>query len=71
MFFDDAVANAKAEAGSLPYGLGGVEGIEDAMRIFHAGAAVGEFDSEAVAGDGGANPDFAFAAISILLGCDS
>ena len=63
VFFDDAVANAEAEAGSLPYGLGGVKGIEDAMGTFHAGAAVGEFNAEAIAGDDGANPDFAFAAI--------
>ena len=63
VFFDDAVANAEAEASSLPYGLGGVERIENAVGIFHARAAVGEFDREAIAGDGGANPDFTFTAV--------
>ena len=42
MFFHDAVADAEPESSAFAHVLGGVERIEDALRIFNASAVVSE-----------------------------
>src|SRR5208283_4273806 len=46
MFGDDAIADAESEPGALPDRLGGVEGVENARRVFYAGPAIRKFDEE-------------------------
>ncbi len=48
MFFHDAIADAETKARSLAYRLRGVERIENPVRIFHARAAIGNFDAQPV-----------------------
>src|SRR5574337_1145912 len=38
VFLDDAEANAQAEPGAFSHGLGGVKGIEHAVRVLDSGA---------------------------------
>lgn len=38
MILDDSIDRAEAQACALAYGFGGVEGIEDALRVLKAGA---------------------------------
>ena len=56
MFLDDAVADAEPEASAFAHALGGIEGIEDAIRFLDAGPGVLKFgdDSSLL----GVNPDF-------------
>ena len=46
VFFDDAVADGKAQAGAAAAGFGGEKWIEDAVQIFarNPDAGVGDFD---------------------------
>ena len=44
MVLHHAVSGAKSKAGAFAHGLGGVERIEDALRIAHSGAGVGELN---------------------------
>src|SRR5215469_5039100 len=41
---DDAVAGAETQTGSLPDGLGGEKGFEDALRVADPGAVVRKLD---------------------------
>ncbi len=43
MLFDDAVADAQSQAGAFAHALGGVEGIENTVRLFDAGTGVLKF----------------------------
>ena len=45
MILDDTVGSAESETSSLADWLGGVEGIEDTLRIAQAGAAIGELNN--------------------------
>jgi hypothetical protein len=44
----DSVDCAQAEAGALADGLGRIEGIEDTMRLFDSGAAIGKLDDDLI-----------------------
>src|SRR5689334_8140423 len=46
MLFDDAVADAQPEAGSLPNALGGVEGVENLLGILNTGPRIMEFGAD-------------------------
>src|SRR6266849_4330427 len=48
MFADDSVADAQAEAGSLPYFLGSEEWIKDAVRIGNTVAVIAERDLDEI-----------------------
>ena len=46
MIVDHSIDSAETETGAFADGLGGVEGIEDALRIANAGAGVGELQDD-------------------------
>ena len=56
---DDAITDAEAKAGSLAHWFGGVEGIKNARSIFHAAAAIHEFNDELSSLAGSADPQVA------------
>src|SRR5580704_8676997 len=49
MLLHHAVADTEAEAGALAHGFGGVERIEDFVRLLHPRAGVGKFDDDQAA----------------------
>src|SRR5579863_1417122 len=53
---NDAVADAKAQAGAFADRFSGVERIKDARGIFHAGAAVGKFHKNRLLVEPGSDP---------------
>ena len=55
VFLDDSVADAEPKARALAYALGGVERIEDAVRLLDAGAGILEFRDDSSLF--GVNPD--------------
>src|SRR5690242_6313920 len=58
MLAHDSVADAEAQAHAASGRLGRKEGIEDAVEIGEAGAAVGDVDEDLVAEIAGFNGDF-------------
>ena len=59
MLFHNAVADAQAKSGTLSDGFGGVERIKNPVRILHAGAAIGDFNTQAASIGICANPNIA------------
>ena len=59
MLLDDAVADAQAQAGPLPYGLGGEEGLEDALQVLfrNPDAVVFDLDFDGPVARAGPDPD--------------
>ena len=48
MIEDYAVSRAESEASSFAHGLGGIEGVEYALGIAHAGAGIGKLNDHFV-----------------------
>src|SRR5260370_8707899 len=63
VFRYDSVTNAQTETRSLADWFCRIEGIENTGGVFHAGAAVCEFNEEAFSIDSGTHPEIAFAGI--------
>ena len=59
VLFQDAIADAQAQTGSLSHRLGGVKRIENAVRVLNRRAILGELDENAIGEFPRANPDFA------------